>query len=257
MASRFTRPNVSVRLGKTGEHGFGILGFQPRPLRPVADDDLAALPRHPQEGLDVLLDGNPSNISGERALQVQKVLRGGFEQIGVDPPPPGGKVLKPAGRQFLAHRDGAHHATCRGPMETIQHPIRKAHRDREARPQVLGELGVVGRREAQPQLQAMAAGAESERTLGGDMQGLRIEFADFLAHQTGRQQREADFRIGRTGNAAKILGREHPHVVAEAAQPLTRLSQRSDHAVGLGKPGIGDDHDSHAWRRSHVCMTNV
>jgi hypothetical protein len=40
-----------------------------------------------------------------------------------------------------------------------------------------------------------------------------------------KAQRQADFRIGRAGNAAKIVRRDHLHLVAEAAEPCGGLSQ--------------------------------
>ena len=63
-----------------------------------------------------------------------------------------------------------------------------------------------------------------------------------------RQERDADLRIGRAGEGAKVAWRRQPDLVSESAEPCRSLSQSIDDAVGLGKPRIADDHDPHALR---------
>jgi len=97
--------------------------------------------------------------------------------------------------------------------------------------------------------------AHAQRAFGGDMQGLGRERQNVAGDFFVRKKRQANFRIGRAGDAAKILRRHHSDLVAEAAQPRGGLRQGADHTVGLRKPGIGDDHDSHDASQWHPRMT--
>jgi len=77
------------------------------------------------------------------------------------------------------------------------------------------------------------------------VQRLGREFGNASGYDFAGQQREPDFRVGGTGNTAKILRGEQADLMSEAAQPLGGLRERAHHTVGLWKPGIGYDHDSH------------
>ena len=180
-----------------------------------------------------------------------------LEQIRVHAAAPGGQVREAARLELLAHGLRADHATRRRAVKAVQQPVREPDGDRKPGPQVLGELGVVRGREANLMPQAVASRRQSERTLGGDVQCLRVEIADAARDLGSRPQRQPDLRIGGAGDAAEVPGSHHAHFVPEAAEPLGGLRQSAHHAVGLRKPGVGHDHDSHACRRSHVCMTNV
>jgi len=48
---------------------------------------------------------------------------------------------------------------------------------------------------------------------------------------------------------------DDPDLMAESAEPCRGLSQRPHHPVGLRKPRVGNDHDSHAPSPSHAGMT--
>ena len=223
-----------------------MLGLQPRALRTVTDDDLAALPRHLQERVDILLDRHPADVGGDRPREVQEGLVTRPEQLGIDAASPRGEVAESPVGQFAAHRRGTDHATDCLAVEPAQHPVGQADRDRVAGTQVLRELGMVGRREREAMADAVAAGGEAQRALGCDVDGLRLEFTDPGGDFRPRQQREADFRVGRARKAAEFVRRHHRDVVAEAAQGRCGLAQRADDAVGLRQPRVGDDHDSHS-----------
>jgi len=242
---------------ETGEGCMRVLRLEACSLRTVADDDLAALPGHAQESLDVFFYRDPPHIGGDRPWQLEKALGCRLEQFGVHAPAPCRQVPEAARFEVAAHRCRAHHAACGGAMKAVQCPVGESERNGKPRPKVLGKLGVVRGGEAQLPSQTVGARGESQRTLGRYVQGLRLEFGNFLPYPPSRQQGQANLRVGRAGDVAKILGRQHPDLVTEAAQPVSRLRQGTDDPVGLRKPGVRDDHDSHVGRRSHVCMTNV
>jgi len=130
------------------ERGKRVLFLEPRPLRTVADDDLAAGPGHLQECIDVLFDRHAADISGDRARQREEILRMGLEQLGIDAPAPSRQVFEAMRREIEAHRSGAHHATRSRAVEPAQRPVGSPQRDGEARPQVLRKLSVIRGREA-------------------------------------------------------------------------------------------------------------
>src|SRR6202020_1128706 len=87
-----------------------VLLLEPRPLRTVADGDLAAGPGHVQESVDMLLDGDAAHIGGDRTRQSEEMLRVRLEYLGIHAPAPGGQVPEATRRQIEAHRGRAHHA---------------------------------------------------------------------------------------------------------------------------------------------------
>ena len=179
------------------------------------------------------------------ARQVEKAFRPRLEYVGVHTALPCCQILEAPRPQFVAQRLGTDHAAYRGAMEAMQGPIRKFDGNGEARAQVLGELGVVRGREPHLVPLAVAPRRQPQGSLSGNVQSLGRKFGNATAHDFSRQQRQPDFRVSGAGNAAKVLRREHADVMAEAAEPLSGLRQRTHHTVGLGKPGIGNDHDSH------------
>jgi len=242
---------------KPRERRSRIQALQPPAFRAVADHQFAAVPRHAQERLDVLLHRDTAHVGCDRSGQIQEVFGSRLEEIRIHAAPPGGQILEAALLQFVAQRLRAHHATHRSAVEPVQGPIGECDRNRKARPQVLRELGMVGGGESQPAPQAVAPRREAERPFGRDVQRLRGERFDALFQAFPRQQRQADLRISRARDAAKVPGRQHPDLVAEAAEPFGGLRQGAHDAVGLRKPGVGNDHDSHEHRQWHGCMTNT
>src|ERR1700723_1290374 len=63
------------------ERGMRRLPLQPRPLRPVADDDFAAGPGHVEERVDILFHRDPADVRRDGALQREKILRMGLENL--------------------------------------------------------------------------------------------------------------------------------------------------------------------------------
>jgi len=51
-----------------------IQAFEPHALRSIADDDLAAGPRHAQKSIDVLFDRHPADVGGNRTAHLQKAF---------------------------------------------------------------------------------------------------------------------------------------------------------------------------------------
>jgi len=174
---------------KPGERRLRIQALQPRALRAVADHQFAAVPRHAQERLDVLLHRDTADVGCDRAGQTQEVLGSRLEEIRINAAPPGGQIVETALLQLVPQRLRADHATRRGAVEPVQGPIGECDGNRKARPQVLRELGMVGRGESQSAPQAIAPRREAERPFRRYVQGLRREIIDALFHEFPRQQR--------------------------------------------------------------------
>jgi len=232
-----------------------VLLLEPRPLRAVADDHLAAGPGHLEECIDVLFDRDTADVGRDRARQGEGILRIRLEHLGIDAAAPGRQVLEAMRREILAHRGGAHHAARGRAVEPAQRPVGSPERDGEARPQILRKLGVIRGRKGQAGLQAKAPGAQAQGSFGRDVHRLRRECRNVLFHLFVGQQRQVDFRVCRAGDAPKIAGGDHADFVAKTAQPRRGLRQGADHAVRLRKPRVGNDHDSHAGLESHCGMT--
>ena len=238
-----------------GKGGVGILLLQPRALRPVPDHHLAAGPGHAEKGIDILFDGDAPDVGGNGARQLEKILQARPKFLGVHAALPMRQIAEPLRRQFLAHRSRAHHAAHGGAVKAAQRSVGDLHGNGESRPQILRKLRVIRGGEAYAPPQAKAPRAQSQRPLGGNMQRLGCEgenvFFDFFV----REQRQPYFRIGRAGDATEILRRQHSDLVTKAPQPRRGLRQRADHTVGLRKPRIGDDHDSHEAPQWQARMT--
>jgi len=232
-----------------------MLLLEPRPFRTVADDELAAAPGHVQESVDVLFDRHAPHIGGDRARQGQKVLRVGLEYVGIHAAAPTGQVVEALRGQIPAHRGGAHHAAHGGAVKPAQRAVRGLERDWEPCAQILGKLRVIGGGEADTPADAETPRAQAQRAFGCDVQRLRREAQDALFHFSIGQDREADFRIGWTGDAVKIARLNDSDLMTETPEPCGGMRERADDAVGLRKPCIGDNHDSHAPSPSHDAMT--
>jgi len=164
------------------ESGMRVLLPEPRTLRTVADDDLAAGPGHFQECIDVLFDRHAADISGDRARQREKSLRMGLERLGIDAAAPGRQVLETMRREIEAYRVGAHHATRGRAVEPAERPVGNPEGDREARPQILGKLSVIRGREAHAGPRAKAPGTQAQGSFGRDVQRLRRKCQNILFH---------------------------------------------------------------------------
>jgi len=158
-----------------GEGHVRVLPFQAGAFGTVADDDLAAAPRHMEECVDVLFDCDSAHVGGDRARQRQKVLRIRLEDVGVHAAAPTRQVLEALHRQIPANRGGAHHAAHRRAVKPAQRAIRGLERNREPRLEILRKLGVIGGCEAHAPIDAKTPRAQSQRAFGRDVQGLRRE----------------------------------------------------------------------------------
>jgi len=172
---------------KPRERRFRIQALQPRAFRAVADDEFAAIPRHAQERLDVLLHRDTADVGCDRAGQIQEFFGARLEEIRIHASPPGGQIPEAARLQLAPQRWRADHAPHRSAVEPVQGPIGKCDGNRKARAQILRELGMVGRGESQSPPHAIAPRREAERPFGGDVQRLWGEAFDALFHQLARQ----------------------------------------------------------------------
>ena len=85
-------------------------------------------------------------------------------------------------------------------MKVAQPSVGQIDRDANARVDILRKAGVEGRGERDFALQAVAARGQAERTLGGDMDGVRREGLDLPPDAGIRQKAQADLGVGRAGD---------------------------------------------------------
>jgi hypothetical protein len=230
----------------TGERCVWVLLLQPYPLGTVADDDLASRPIHRQERLDILFHRDAADVGRNRPRQREKILGMGFEQMGVHTTAPICQILEAARRKFEAQRLRTHHAAHGGAVKPAQRPVGSAHRHRKPRAQILRELRVIRSRKAHSVTQTEPPGAKAERPFGCNVKRLRRKLKNAAFHSLVGQDRQTDFRVCRAADVVKVAGSNEPDFVPEPTKPCSRLSQSADHAVGLRKPRVGNDHDSHA-----------
>ena len=131
-------------------------------------------------------------------------------------------------------------------MKAPQPRVAYRHRDRPAGAQVLRITGVVGSRERHAAGTTVATHRESQRSFGGDVDGVRPEGPQLPRHVRARRKRQSDLRITRTGDSGQALRRDDAHFVPEPGERRGGGFQGGDDAVGLRCPGIGCERNPHA-----------
>ena len=137
-------------------------------------------------------------------------------------------------------RRGHEDAAC-GPMEPADVAPEPVAWQAGALGQIVGKLGVVGGGEFDAMLHAVMARRQPQRAFGRDMDGIRGESTQARGDRRRTRQREPDFGICRARHAAKGIGRDDHHIMAQSAQMVARRGERADHAVHLREPRVGDD----------------
>ena len=124
-----------------------------------------------------------------------------------------------------------------------------ADREGQADPSldIFGKPGVEGGGKGKLAPETVAPRRDPQRSLGGDVDGARLEAVDEPGQTTRGLHRQADLAVGRAGQAAEKVGRDHPRLVAERCELVHGAHQRAHHAVHLRQPGVGNDDDSHGW----------
>ena len=139
------RQRLATQLPGEGDVGVAYTEF--RQVRPVADDDLAAVEAQIEERLDVLLDGDPADEQRDRPRQREGLLAARPEEGRIDAAPPARESGEAARRKALGDGLGGDERACGSPVEATQPGIGDGQRDRHAGAHVLGKLRVEGRRE--------------------------------------------------------------------------------------------------------------
>jgi hypothetical protein len=102
-------------------------------------------------------------------------------------------------------------------------------------------------------LQADGPRRPAERTFGGDVHRVGLEFQEALFDDFLGAEGEADFRIGRQGNGLEAVGRDDVPLMAHLLAFGDHALHRAHDAVDLRIPGVGYQHDAHD-RRSFLAL---
>ena len=101
-------------------------------------------------------------------------------------------------------------------------------------------------------LQTIAPRRPAERTFGGDVDGAGLMRLDRAGKPAAGTDGQADFRIGRTGQAAELVGGHEHRFVAAAFEFLPQRAKRANNPIDLWIPRISDDEYAHgvSWLSS-------
>ena len=167
------------------------------------------------------------------------------EQLGVDAAGPHSEILEAALAQLRHQRRRRHHGHRGGGVESAQRRVAPRFRDRNARRDVFGKPGGVagGERHAMPD--AIGADHETDRSFGGDVDGVRLMALDAARDFTCARQRQSQRGIGRQRHRPEAFGRKKVDADAKASRTLGQRRQGTDHPVHLRVPGVGGDQHPH------------
>ncbi|ABA51161.1 hypothetical protein BURPS1710b_1413 [Burkholderia pseudomallei 1710b] len=203
-----------------------------------------------QERLDVLLDRDAADIQEDRPRGVEHLRFDRPEDVEIDAARPQHDVVEAEALEVVLDDGRRRHHGERRAVEPPQEAIGRRERHAEARLHVFRKARVVRGRERQLARARVAARGEPERAFGRDVQRVRLERVQALAQPPVRQDRQADFGIGRAGHRAEFERRDELDAVAERGELACRALERAHDAVDLRLPRIGDDHDFHRRQSS-------
>ena len=167
----------------TGEAHAGIVAFEIGQQRPIAHHGLRAGQIEVEEGADVLLHRNPTNIEKQRARQVGEfrvmlVAQFGAELRQIHPARPGADAAEATPGEFLTQRRCRHHHALPRIVEATQPQIAPARRHPDAGMQIFGKAGVERRGERTAAFDRPGAGGQAKWAFSGDVQRIRPELLD-------------------------------------------------------------------------------
>ena len=130
-------------------------------------------------------------------------------------------------------------------MEVAEQRVAPGQRHAQCGVQDLGELCVEGGGKRQAAAPAVAPRRPAQRSFGRDVDGVGLRGADHLRQAPPRQHGDVDARIARTGPGAELARVDDHDLVPRRLQLAHQLHQRGDHAIDLGRPGVGHEHELH------------
>ncbi len=146
-----------------------IARLQFRTSRTVANHHLVGVALQIQESLEVLLDGDPTDVKEFGSIPWGRAVTARSEQHGVHTAPPHDKVPQTPALQFAFVRLGRNQSGRGGAVEPAQEGIPKRRRQSGARRHVFGELRVKRCGERNRTAREVDARGNPERTFGGDV----------------------------------------------------------------------------------------
>ena len=222
------------------------------------------------EAFDVLLRGEAADVEEQRAFGMAvgeagtHCVRtvGGMKAVGIDSAGPEGDACDAMLRQLIDHDDGGAEVDGGAIVaQAEQRPDDGLDESQAVVAEVFGEIGVVGDDHGQAKRAAVAAAAvvesgDAEERGLGDMEDVRLEVEDDLAHGSARK-RKAEFRIegkrvaGDAEDAAlrefveAACGRDDQDFVAEGFELLDGLAEGGDDSIDFGNKCFSEENNSH------------
>ncbi len=183
--------------------------------------------------------------------------RVGREGVQVDPSPPFAHLGDAMGAQLLPDRASGHKHRARRTMEPSYIAPEPGGRQTSAPRYIIGEMRVIGSGERHARSQAPAPRGQAKRPFRRQMHGVGRKIGYCLPNDRRSNERQPNFRIGRTGDGAVEIRRNHLHHMPRLFQ-FTLDRQQSPHdAVDLRRPCVGHDDDPHRTRPGHAAIRTV
>ena len=222
-----------------------ITGLQALALRALAGDPFLARQIEAEKGINLFLDSDPADVKEDRPLFRCLAVARWIEQFEIHPARPQASAGNASRLEVGDDRRRRRERGARRIVEAPQERVGPRCRNAKTRFDILGKAAVIGGGERPAAAHGDAAGRPAERAFGGDVQAIGGKGVDMSLDIARRRQRQADFRIGRTGDGAKFQRREQPDLMPLAFKFAPRHLERAHHAIDLRFPGVADDQYFH------------
>jgi hypothetical protein len=118
--------------------------------------------------------------------------------------------------------------------------------DRPACTQILRKLRVVRSRESPAVIDTPVSRCHTQRSFGGDMHAFGLQGGEFVAYGIVLPKRQSNRRVGRARHRPELFRRDPMYFVSAYSQLFNGVPQRSNDAVQLRFPCIGDECNAHS-----------
>ena len=130
-------------------------------------------------------------------------------------------------------------------MKLAQQCVAQANGQANTHLNVFGKAAVIARTEVPPAVDRHTADRPAKRAFRRDMDHIGPEIIDDFTDCRAANEREANLRVGRTGNAAELRRIDDQHFMAESGQFARSHLQGSHDPIDLRIPRLGCDQYLH------------